>query len=376
MRPSWPRHESRRYRAGSFALLLGLCLGLAQPAGAASPTATLEAFFARANSVLQSADPAQGLEAPRQAIRDLTNEVFDFREAARAALGPAWASRVPEEQEAFTRLFASLLERGFVATIGSKARVIGGVSIRYLGESIDGESASVATALMTRGGEELPVEYWMVRRGDRWKVKDVVVDGVSLVMNYRAQFARILSTAPYAELVARMRPETPSEPPPAVLAPAAASIQVSSAVVARPPAERSVMQAAAQVRLPAQPSQKIKARGAKQAAPAGAEASSPVSPAATPAPSGGSERRGDVVGRLAVKNRSKAEREVASLLTRTGGAAVSRQRGPAVTVVTGVLPGARYDAFATGLRAIGAWQVETERAPRPDLLHVTVRLAE
>ena len=72
--------ECMRIRRFLFTLLAGLCVSAAQPADAASPTATVEALFARANSVLQSADPVQGIEAPRQAIRDLVNEAFDFGE--------------------------------------------------------------------------------------------------------------------------------------------------------------------------------------------------------------------------------------------------------------------------------------------------------
>jgi ABC-type transporter MlaC component len=123
-----------------------------------TPKQTLEEFFTRTNIVLQSVDLTQGLEKPRTAIRDLVDETFDFRAAAASALGPVWLSRVPEEQDAFTRLFAVFLERGFVAALGSKARVTGGVTIQYVSESIDGESANVATTLLTRGGQELPVD--------------------------------------------------------------------------------------------------------------------------------------------------------------------------------------------------------------------------
>jgi len=371
-----------RIRRFLFALLAGLCVSAAQPAGAASPTATVQALFARANSILKSADPVQGIEAPRQAIRDLVNEEFDFGEAARVALGSAWQSRVPEEQAAFTRLFAVLLERGFIATIGSKASVASGVSVQYLGESIDGESASVATTLLTRGGQEIPVEYWMVRRGDRWKMKDVVVDGVSLVMNYRAQFARVLSTSPYAELVARMQSETPSEPLPAALSPApsqrsapvAPVVQVSSAIVPRFPAERPVPAVVVQSKPPS--NAKGKERSAKPTAQPVPGSSGALSPTATAFAPGGSEQRGDVVGRLAVWNRSKAERDLASLLAKTGGATLSRQRGSTITVVKSVLPGSSYGVFAAGLRNIGLWQVEIERSPLPMLLNVTVKLAE
>ena len=188
-----------------FALALGLLDS--QPVCALSPTATLEAFFGRANTVLQSVDPERGLEEPRQAIRDLVNEVFEFRGAGALVLGSMWLSRAPEDQDEFVRLFANVLERGFVAAISSKASLAGGVSIQYLGESVAGDSATVATTILTRTGSALPVDYWLVRRGERWKVQDVVIDGVSLLANYRAQFKRVLAIHPYTELAARMRGE-------------------------------------------------------------------------------------------------------------------------------------------------------------------------
>jgi phospholipid transport system substrate-binding protein len=330
-------------------------------------------------------DPAHGIATPRQAIRDLVNEVFDFRAAAAVALGSVWLSRVPEEQDVFTRLFAVLLERGFIAMIGSKASVVGGVRIQYLGETVDGEFASVATTLLTRGGQELPVEYWMVRRGDRWKVRDVVVDGVSLVMNYRAQFSRILAAYPYAGLVARMQAETPAEPPPAAPLPApsapstavaAPDAQLAPAVVRNAPADRTAKPSGAKPKA-TQPGQQIatsKNGGRGEAPPAGANTSKPVPVAATA--TGDRQRPGDVVGRLLVSNRSGAERDIASLLARTGGTTLSRQRGPTITVVEGLVPQLNYPSFAAGLRGIGSWQLEAERAPLPHLFHVTVKLAE
>ncbi|MBF8257124.1 MAG: putative ABC transporter, auxiliary component, ATP-dependent toluene efflux transporter [Anaerolineales bacterium] len=366
-------------------VVVGFWLGVAQPAWATSPTATLEAFFSRTNTILATVDPAHGLETPRQAIRALTNDVFDFRAAAAVALGSVWLSRVPEDQDEFTRLFAIFLERGFVAVVGSKASMAGGVNIQYLGESIDGESAGVATTLLTRAGQELPVDYWMIRRGDRWKVQDVVVDGVSLVMNYRAQFARVLATYPYADLVARMRTEAPSEPPPAAslaaqsapsTAPAAGGAQLSPAVVRDAPADPS---AKPKVIKPGQPEQQIpksKSVGTKRKMPSGAEPSSPVPVAARAAAPSDTQQPVDVVGRLLVKSRSGAERDVAALLAQAGGATLSRQRGPTITVVKAVVPHSRYGNFAAGLRGIGSWQLEAERSPLPNVLHVTVRLAE
>ena len=195
-----------------IALVLGLGLGCAQPALAVSPTATLVSFFEQANAVVRTVDANRDLEGPRQAIRDLVNEVIEARAASALALGGAWDARMPEDQDEFVRLFSNVLERGFVAAIVTKANMTGGVRVQYLGESIDGDSASVATTLLSRNGSELPVDYWLVRRGERWKVQDIAVDGVSLIANYRAQFSRVLRDYSYPELVAKMRGEAVTVP--------------------------------------------------------------------------------------------------------------------------------------------------------------------
>ncbi len=396
------------HRLGVFVLFVGFWLGVAQSAWATSPTGTLEAFFARTNKILETVNPARGLEAPRQAVRDLFSVVFDFREAAAVALGPEWLSRIPADQDEFTRLFAIFLERGFIAVVGSQASVAGGVRIQYLGESVHGESASVATTLLTRGGQELPVDYWMIRRGGRWKVQDVVVDGVSLVMNYRAQFARVLAAYPYAELVARMQAMTPPGAQPTLpllaqstpsLPPAAGVDQVPAAVVRDVPTERSVRPPADRsAKLPAGGSAKLPAGGSAKLPAGGSAMLKVVKPAQTEqqipkSKSGGTTREAvpvaamasapgdpprpvDVVGRLLVKSRSGAERALETLLARAGGTTLSRQRGAAITVVKGVIPHSNYGSFAAGLRGIGSWQIEVERSPLPNVLHVTVRLAE
>lgn len=184
---------------------LALAVLAAAPAHAASPTETLQSFFAAANTILQSADPTRGFEGPRQSIRQLVDQVFDYQEAAELVLGAVWPTRTPIERTEFVRLFADFLERGFVAMIGSKASVAGGVNVQYLGESIDGESATVSTSVLTRSGGDLPVEYSMLRWGGRWMVRDVVIEGVSLIANYRAQFIRVIRDSSYAGLIARMR---------------------------------------------------------------------------------------------------------------------------------------------------------------------------
>ena len=226
----------------ALAAALGLFasqLAWAQTSWAVSPAVVLEVFFSRANSVLRAVEPERGLDEPRQAILALVNEVFDVQGAAALALGPMWQSRTLEQQKEFVRLFTGFLERGYIAVIGSKASVVDGVKIQYLGESIAGDSATVATTLLTRNGSELPVDYSMVRRGDRWAVRDVIIDGVSLVANYRAQFNRIFRTASWTDLLARMRTDSPDAPLPVLVAaapsPGAVPVVAPAEITARSP---------------------------------------------------------------------------------------------------------------------------------------------
>src|SRR5262249_56940877 len=103
------------------------------------------------------------------------------------SLGRHWAARTPAEQKEFVALFADLLERSYI----SKIEVYGGEKITFSGEAVDGEQATVRTKLMTRQGTDVPIDYRMLRRGDRWLVYDVMIEGISLVSNYRTQFNKI-----------------------------------------------------------------------------------------------------------------------------------------------------------------------------------------
>ena len=75
----------------------------------------------------------------------------------------------------------------------------------FLGDTIDGELAVVKTRIVSKQSTELPVDYRMFRRGDRWRVYDVTIEGVSLVANYRSQFDRILQRSSFQQLVNQVK---------------------------------------------------------------------------------------------------------------------------------------------------------------------------
>src|SRR6266581_757668 len=228
-------------RALGVAALLVLVSSASAWAGA--PTERLRTFFDEANRVLTApethTDPLEALAR----VKRLVNDVFDFRGAAEQALGPAWQARSRAERDEFTALFAELLQKNFVGRVATKARMDAGLNVRYLDEQIEGDTATVRTAVEARDGHELRLEYRMVKRWPRgWKVRDVAMDGVGLLANYQAQFARLLHSGSYAELVAQMRAK--AQPSPELLAqlaepeglpPSAAPAAVVAAAPPSPP---------------------------------------------------------------------------------------------------------------------------------------------
>jgi hypothetical protein len=103
------------------------------------------------------------------------------------------------------------LERAYVAGLAGTARLTGGVVVAYRHERLADDEAMVATALRAKDGRDVAVEYRMANHHGRWLVRDIVLDGVSTVENYRAQFMRLLRQGAYAELVSRLRAKLTEE---------------------------------------------------------------------------------------------------------------------------------------------------------------------
>jgi phospholipid transport system substrate-binding protein len=185
------------------AALMLVVLTAGREAAAAEPTTQLRAQIERVLTLL--GDPA--LKAParakerRVAMRAIANDIFDFTETAKRALGRHWAARTHAEREQFVQLFADLLERSYI----SKVELYGGETIQYTGDTVDGDQAAVGSRVVTRQGLHVPIQYRMQRKGDRWLVYDVVIEGVSLVANYRSQFNKIIQTSSFEELVKKMK---------------------------------------------------------------------------------------------------------------------------------------------------------------------------
>jgi phospholipid transport system substrate-binding protein len=198
--------ESSRPPGAARLVLATLALVVLSPglAGAGSSArGELETFFRRAIAIQTEATSAT---QARDDVRGLAQASFDGREASRRALGPDWDERTSAERDDFARTFTGVLERAYLTIVQARLPRDRPPTIRVLGEDLVGEQlAVVRTKVRTREGSDAELDYRMTRPDTAWLISDVVIDGVSLVDNYRAQFAHSRRRSPYAELMERLR---------------------------------------------------------------------------------------------------------------------------------------------------------------------------
>ncbi len=140
----------------------------------------------------------------RQAkIRQAVLQHFGFNEMAQRSLGQHWSTLTQPQRQEFVTLFTDLLERSYVTRIDSYNA--GPQGIRYLKEEIDQDRAAVHTEIVRERDLSAAVEYRLLHKEGTWKVYDIVIEGVSLVNNYRTQFNTIIAKDSYAGLVKQMR---------------------------------------------------------------------------------------------------------------------------------------------------------------------------
>ncbi len=192
------------------ALATWLLITAAAATPAANPREVVEAAVVRVINVLEESQ--RGRSEPELAarmtrdrvrleIRRIATDLFDFPEIGRRALGRHWAGRTAAEQTEFIALFTDLLERAYVGKLEAYA----GERIVYLGETVDGDYATVRCRILTKRRSETTLDYRLHRNGAHWKVYDLLIDGVSFVSTYRAEFNRIIQAHSWDELMDRLR---------------------------------------------------------------------------------------------------------------------------------------------------------------------------
>lgn len=140
----------------------------------------------------------------RQKILDVVSQVFDFREMAKRSLGIYWRRRTPQEKNEFVPLYKDLLNRTYMRKVERYTNE----KVAYTDESVQDGYALVRTKVITDKGAAIPLDYRLMKKDGKWVVYDVVIEGVSLVNNYRSQFSEIIRSDSYAELVKKLKKKT------------------------------------------------------------------------------------------------------------------------------------------------------------------------
>jgi len=170
-------------------------------AAAADPVVFVKDAVDEIISILQDeklAGPSRKAERKSRVVT-IIEKKFDFREMSMRALARHWKDRNPQEQDRFVSLFKKLLENTYIAKIDTYS----GEKVVFKKAALQGSKAIVYSELV-RKNVETPVNYMLKNSDDHWMVYDVEVEGVSLVNNYRTQFASILSKEDFAGLIARL----------------------------------------------------------------------------------------------------------------------------------------------------------------------------
>jgi phospholipid transport system substrate-binding protein len=196
---------SRRITTSVFLVLLGLVLGASSRPD--RPLAQVRSTADKIIGVLN--DPALQGEGKRterhRLIREELEHRFDWDTICRSCLGRHWGKLSREQQAQFKELFRQFLERTYLDRIEPYYNQLD--KIEYQGERIlESDYASVKTVVKTRQNIEHPVEYRLQRSpAQGWQVYDVIIEGISLVKNYRTQFDEVINRSSFDGLVSDLK---------------------------------------------------------------------------------------------------------------------------------------------------------------------------
>jgi len=169
------------------------------PAFGNSPTEQIQETIQQVLTLV-NAQATVGEATRKQSLRETIMPRFDWPEMAKQTLGKHW-DNVPSRHDEFIAAFADFLGNSYVGKIGSYKDE----KILYLHETVENGRAQVKTKIVPSKGEPTSVNYQLHQVQGEWKIYDVVIEDVSLVVNYRSQFNRILTRGSFDDLLRQMK---------------------------------------------------------------------------------------------------------------------------------------------------------------------------
>ena len=143
------------------------------------------------------------VQSRRLALRKVIGKRFDFRQMAMHTLDNVWSRRSRKEQIQFTHLFKKLLEKSYMHMIEN----FQGGKVHFLSERVKGDYAFIKTHIVS-SDRTIAIHYKLKRIGKEWRVYDFLVQGVSMVRNYRFQFTKVIRQESFKGLLKRLEEQT------------------------------------------------------------------------------------------------------------------------------------------------------------------------
>lgn len=191
---------------GLRCLIFGLIFWLLAPVSNASEETAkeqLQSTIDRIIEVLRTIRSAEDIETNKSLFHQILLTRFDFAAMAQGTLGNRWKELEGKEEE-FVSVFTNFIEGAYMGTLGAYR----GEKVVYEGDRAEGEFAEVDTRVVGGRGTPIEIKYKLHRSAGQWKVYDVVIDDVSVISNFQAQFRRILQKASLQGLIQQLQDKT------------------------------------------------------------------------------------------------------------------------------------------------------------------------
>lgn len=196
------------FHAAAWIVLLCIAALAASLEVPESPTEAVRATVSQVMHILEDPalkDPAK-LMPRRRMLEEMVATRFDYAEMSKRALAAYWVPLTAAERVEFVEVFKKFLSDRYAEKIEGYS----GQQVVYLSERIEGSYAEVRSELRSEK-TTIPLDYRLLLKEGRWHAYDLIVDGISLVKNYRSQFSTIIRDSSYQELVKKLRERTLEE---------------------------------------------------------------------------------------------------------------------------------------------------------------------
>lgn len=182
-----------------FLITVSLFLGAGQVFAESEITADVRGTIDQVLEIVSDENLKKDPVLRRKKLREVIGLRFNYKQMVMRSLAKNYKDRSEQERKEFTTLFKKLLENSYA----SKIENYKDETINYVDEKVKGKYAMVRTQIVRKDGV-IDVDYKMLKDNGQWLVYDFVIEGVSLIRNYKSQFSKIISTESYAALVSKL----------------------------------------------------------------------------------------------------------------------------------------------------------------------------